>query len=105
MPQRIPPQIDLQILTMLAEGYTNKQIASNLSVSASYVSKVKNGKKSSYAHVAWPISNKDDMLNNYIDLSDEDLINYINTQIEHCQMQIHIYQLIIRRINNNATKS
>ena len=105
MPQRIPPQTDLQIITMLADGYTNKQIAKSLNVSASYVSKVKNGKKLSYMHVACPTSNKEDMLLNYLDLSDEDLVNYINTQIEYAQMQIHIYQLILRRIKHNATKS
>ena len=102
MPQRISPQVDLQILTLLADGYTNKQIAEKLNVSPSYVSKVKNGKKTSYIPIAGPTLNKEDMINNYTDMSDEDLIKYLNTQIECAYSQIQLYETIIRRIKQHA---
>lgn len=102
MPQRISPQVDLQILTMLAEGFTNKQIASRLNVSASYVSKVKTGKKPSYVNIASPTLHKEDMFDTYTEMSDEDMIKYLDTQIEYAYMQIKIYETIKRRIKQYA---
>lgn len=102
MPQRIPPQLDLQILTMLSEGYTNKKIAQELNVSPSYVSKVKNGKKTSYIPIVGPTVNREDIFTNYTDMSDEDLIKYLDTQIECAYAQIKLYETIKRRIKLNA---
>lgn len=102
MPQRISPQVDLKILTLLADGYSNKKIAATLNVSASYVSKVKNGKKTSYIPIISPTLNKNDLMNRYTDLSDDELVEYLEAQIEQALMQIQINQLIIRRIKNNG---
>jgi transcriptional regulator with XRE-family HTH domain len=93
--------VDLKILTLLAEGFTNRHIASVLNVSASYVSKVKNGKKASYIPTVSPTLNKNDLIDTYTNLSDDELIEYLETQIEHAMIQIQVNKLIIRRIKNN----
>ena len=102
MPTRISPKVDFQILVMLSEGMTNKQIAEELNVSASYVSKVKNGKKSSYISMAGPTMYKQEMIEDYSNMSDEDIIKYLDEQIGFATMQIQVYRIIIRRLKQNA---
>ena len=53
MPSKINPTTDLQIYELLAQGITNKEIASILGVSPSYVSKIKTGKKIPYIHILY----------------------------------------------------
>ena len=81
---------------------TNRKIASLLNVSASYVSKVKTGKKTSYIPVINTNLVKNDMIENYTNITDVEVINYLESQIESLQIQIHVYNNILRRLKKDA---
>lgn len=83
--------MDLEILALLANGMTHKQIAEHLNVSPSYVSKVKTGKKTNYNIVVDP------QLQN---VGNDILKEFVTKQIDTLTEQLIIYKNILRRLNN-----
>lgn len=115
MPSKIDPTTDLQIYELLAQGKTNKEIASILDVSPSYVSKIKTGKKVPYIHIAQPSIIKDEFFEIYntdmnelllylsnkkLIVADSDIIEYLTVQMKKAMIRAKMYQEILRRIKN-----
>jgi DUF1365 family protein len=67
MPKRISADIDIAILTDIGLGLPYKDIAVKHNVSASYVSKVANGKKVPDIHVPEPSKTLDDDIETFTD--------------------------------------
>lgn len=115
MPSKINPTTDLQIYELLAQGITNKEIASILGVSPSYVSKIKTGKKIPYIHIAQPSIIKDEFFEFYntdmdelllylsnkkLIVADSDIVEYLIVQMKKAMVRAKMYQEILRRIKN-----
>ena len=63
----------------------------------------KNGKKASYIPIISPTLNKNNLMDTYTDLSDDELVEYLEAQIEQALMQIQINQLEQDILNNKAS--
>ena len=113
--KKIAPEIDLKILEGLAAGYNNKQLAEIHSVSPSYVSKLKNGKKVPYIHVMNPTLIKDEFFEVYntelneilayleckeVIVDKKDITEYLDTQLKKHIIRAKMYQEILRRFKN-----
>lgn len=113
MRKRISPDIDLKIIEGLSAGYSNNELAAMYGVSASYVSKLKTGKKVPYIHIVEPVHIK----NEFFEVSNTDLneiiayiesksvivdkheiIEYIETQLRKAIIKAKVYEEILRRI-------
>lgn len=110
--RKVSPQIDLAILEGLAAGCSNKELAKTHGVSASYVSKLKNGKKVPYIHVTNPTLIKDEYFEVYntnlteivafIDSKDlivnkTEIVEFLEIQMQKCIIKAKMYQDILRR--------
>ena len=115
--KKITPETDLAILEGLAAGYNNKQLAELYKVSPSYVSKLKNGKKIPYIHVANPTLIKDEFFEvyntnlaevlAYLDCKDlivnkKDIVEYLEVQMQKAIIKAKMYQEILRRLKHGT---
>lgn len=112
MRKRISPEIDLKILESLASGCSNKEIAIMFDVSASYVSKIKSGKKVPYIHIAHPVKIKDEYFEAYntsineilaymeckdVIVNKADIVEYLEMQMRKCIIRAKMYQEILKK--------
>lgn len=113
MPSKVQASIDLKIYELLALGLSNKDIATRLGVSPSYVSKIKTGKKTPNIHIVQPTMIKDEFFEVYntdmdellmflsdkkLIVSDSDIIEYLTVQMKKALVRAKMYQEILRRI-------
>ena len=113
--KKIPPEIDLQLLEGLAAGYSSKQLADLYNVSQSYISKLRNGKKIPYIHVAQPTLIKDEFFEVYnsnltevlayleckdLIVNKKDIIEYLEIQMQKSIIKAKMYQEILKRLRS-----
>lgn len=113
--KRVSPEIDLKILEGLALGITPKELSDTYNVSASYISKLKTGRKIPNIHISNPKIIASDMCEVYnTDLEDitkylsskelivnrQELIDYVEIEMKKHIIKAKMYQDILRRITN-----
>lgn len=114
MKQKISADIDEQIMVALALGESGKDIAKRVGVSASYVSKLRTGKKIPSIKLVEPTLIKDEffkvdnvsMTELLMALNSYDLIidsgpsieEYIEVQMKKCLIHAKMYQIILNKI-------
>jgi predicted transcriptional regulator len=89
MPRRITAEIDMSILRDIGMGIPNKEVARNYGVSASYVSKLKTGKKVPDMYIVgnavttvYPVS---------------DIVQWLEIKIKNLDKERNIYTQILSK--------